>query len=284
MKNYAECIKKYLSVYKTEQFPTLQGGSWRGKGGYKHILPGICGELNLLENYRDVFLNNDLSNIKYHQYFHHLNSSQAMCINFFFPLIITEKLDILLGELGLTEDILYDTAKFEKESNIDDKNAIKEKIPELQQKDTIPTSFDFYFETTKKKLYFEIKYTEKEFGSAKKDLDKYKLKYEKIYQEAANGKIQSNTEKIFLDNYQIMRNLIHVDNDSYIIFVVPEDNKSVYDQATEAKNSVMDKYQDKVKTITWDRLYEIIEEHEHGFCKTLKKHFEEFKKKYRIKK
>jgi len=52
-------------------------------------------------------------------------------------------------------------------------------------------------------LHFEIKYTESEFGSAgKKDtneyLDKYKLKYERIYEEAANGKIKPKFEVLQL--------------------------------------------------------------------------------------
>ena len=291
-RKYVESIKKSLSEYKKEKFPTLQDGYWRGKGGYRHILPRSCGVLNLLETYRDVFLKDDLSTIRFHQFFHHLNSSQAMCINFFFPLFFNRKLDIILDEWGLTESILYDKAESEKESSIDNINAIQEKTPELQQNDTIPTSFDFYFETAKKKFYFEIKYTEQRFGPAKKDkntkkyLDKYKLKYERIYKGAANGKIQQkyDNEKSFLGHYQIMRNLIHVDNDSYVIFVVPEGNEPVYKQAKRAKEDfVVEKYKENVKVITWDELYDVIAKHEHGFSEPLKTHFEEFKQKYKLK-
>ena len=216
-----------------------------------------------------------------------------MCINFFFPLVLETELDIILNALDISgEKVSYCTAIFEKKSSIDNKEAILKKARELieRRKPVIPTSFDFYFETeSKKKLYFEIKYTEKEFDAkknknSKEYLEKYKPKYEKIYQELAHGKIQEkyDNEESFLGHYQIMRNLIHVDQNSYVIFVVPEGNEPVYAQAKQAKDFVVEKYKENVKVITWDELYVVIEEHAHGFERKLKTHFEEFMKKYQL--
>ncbi|GHT59285.1 hypothetical protein AGMMS50239_05570 [Bacteroidia bacterium] len=289
--SYTEKIKTELSEYKEQKYPHLANGEYTYKGKtdyYHHILPKICGELNLIETFRNDFLESDLSKIKFHQYFHHLNSSQAMCINFFFPLFIKQKLDIILKKFKLDNEVVnYVSVKFEKESNIDDKKQIREKIPELKQNQTIPTSFDFYFETQSGiKFYFEIKYTENEFGCAKKDKNskdyenKYKLKYERIYEEAAKGKIISNDETSFLSQYQIMRNLIHVDDNSYVVFVIPEKNERVYSQATTANKFVVEGYEKHVKVLTWDSLYKLIDNQ--NFDCNLKKHFDEFKQKYKL--
>ncbi|KAA6313342.1 hypothetical protein EZS27_035872, partial [termite gut metagenome] len=87
-------IKDHLSTYKSGTYKDIKDGQYNYKGNiyyYPHIFPRICGNLNLLETYRDDFLKSDLSKINFHRYFHHLNSSQAMCINFFYPLIKEEK-------------------------------------------------------------------------------------------------------------------------------------------------------------------------------------------------
>lgn len=284
--SYAKKIQKHLSKYKDKAFPSLKPGWYRGNE-YGHIFPTICGELNLLESYRESFLKSDLSSIKFHRYFHHLNSSQAMCINFFYPLIEEKKLDMILQKLGLElddEEVKYDSVVFEKESTIDDKEAIAKNTPILKQQGAIPTSFDFYFETVSgKKLYFEIKYTESEFDKKREGCngyeEKYKPKYDKIYKEAANGKITSerNNERDFLGSYQIMRNLIHVDDDSYVVFVIPKENTKVYDEAKDAKGYVQDKYKNNVKVLTWDELYQI------EFDGNLKEYYQEFRDKYKLK-
>jgi hypothetical protein len=272
--SYAEKIKEYLKTYKQQNFKNIVDGIFKGNGeSYPHILPENEKTLNLLEKYRDDFLKykDKDSEFKFHPCFHHLNSSQAMCINFFYPLIQENKLEFILKQLGLEQArVDYDSAKFEKKSDIEEK----------KNKGYRATTFDFYFETkSDKKLYFEIKYTEREFAKAKHD-DDHKAKYEKVYKEAANGIIAENTEEYFLDNYQIMRNLIHLSKDSYVIFVVPEENKKVYKQAEDAKDLVKKDHKDKVKVLTWERLCGAIDEQK--FEGKLKEHFSEFKEKYKF--
>ena len=213
---------------------------------------------------------------KIHQYFHHLNSSQAMCINFFFPLFKEKKLEIILQALGLyNEKVDYETVNFEF-----DEKSIEKKYGETS------TSFDFYFETKRgKEIYFEIKYTENKFGKTEKD-ERHLNKYKNIYEKEADKVIISkyNNDDCFFENYQIMRNLIHVsdkDNNKYVVFIIPEDNKLIYKQAKEAKDFVKDKYKNNVKVLSWDNLYNIIKEQ--NFTGNLKKHFSEFKKKYKLK-
>jgi hypothetical protein len=265
-------IKEYLGVYKSKKYEDVKDGQYKDGRYYPHIFPCDCRNLNLLETYRDDFLQSDWSKkINFHLYFHHLNSSQAMCINFFYPLIIEKKIEMILKKLGLeNEKVDYTTVKFEKESDIDNKNGARSTI------------FDFYFKTeSKKEFYFEIKYTENEFGNAKKDAV-HEKKYHTIYQEAAQKNIKPvfNNCVNFLANYQIMRNLIHVSENSYVVFIIPKNNTKIKTQADDAKDIVIETYKDKVKVLYWDCLYELIEEQKWG--DKLKIHFEEFKRKYKL--
>ena len=283
--SYADKIKSEFKNYAKQKGIPI--GKWQNKGRNRpHILCEDYKHKNLIGNYGEKFWQEEKDKIKLHRYFHHLNSSQAMCINFFYPLIQKKKLDVILQKLGLdSEEVSYDSVGFEKESEKDDKKAISKNIPELKQKQVIPTSFDFYLETKSgKKLYFEIKYTESEFGGAQKEKDskeyeqKYKLKYERIYKKAANGKIAStfNNKDFFLDNYQIMRNLIHVSNDSFVVFVIPKGNVKVYEKAKKAKDYVDEKYKKNVMVLTWNELSKI------DFEEDLKEYYQEFWDKYKL--
>lgn len=42
----------------------------------------------------------------------------------------------------------------------------------------------------------------------------------------------------FLNNYQIMRNILNINNNSYGIFIYPRDNKAVDKEALEAKQVI----------------------------------------------
>ena len=45
--------------------------------------------------------------------------------------------------------------------------------------------------------------------------------------------------KNFLKNYQIMRNLVHIDLSSYVVFLIPKQNKKVYKQALIVKEEIL---------------------------------------------
>ena len=267
-------IKGNLGKYKEKRYPALSDGEYNHKGKthyLSHIFPRICSCLNLLETYRDDFLKSNFAKITFHKYFHHLNSSQAMCINFFYPLIQEKKLEIILENIELSgEEANYDSIEFEKESCIDKRNGEK------------PTNFDFFFKTKLgKELYFEIKYTENKFGTAIKNTA-HNDKYNNIYKNAAKNTINPdyNNCDSFLTNYQIMRNLIHISDNSYVVFIIPKNNKYVKNQADKAKDFVVRKHKDKVKVLYWDCLYELFD-HE-KYEGNLKAQFEEFKDKYHL--
>ena len=281
---YQAEIKKWLSDYKVKNLKELPDGKWkRNNQYYTHILPESHQFKNLLLTYREPFLNSRFKNIKFHLDFHHLNSSQAMCINFFYPLIKEERLDVITQKLNLPkESIDYKAVCFEKDSEI-----------EVNRR---PTSFDFYIKTksgknisignrfyeTEKNIYFEIKYTEQEFGKAKKDsehINKYEAVYEK-HNFVLNPKYR-NLEN-FLNNYQIMRNLINVGKNNFIVFIYPENNKIIKQQAERAKAEfAIPEFRENVITLTWEELIEFVElkiKNSHA----LKLQLTEFKEKYKV--
>jgi hypothetical protein len=168
--NYQNKIKQYLGEYKKDVLGIHEKGLFNHNGNeyfFDHILPEQLADLNIMREYREPFLNSELSGIKKHRYFHHLNSSQALCINLFYPLIHEQELNVILELLGLSGKKVR-TAEFEKVSPIEQTSGRK-------------TNFDFYIELEDgTRIFFEVKYTEQEFGKAKND-PRHKVKFEKTY-------------------------------------------------------------------------------------------------------
>lgn len=250
---YQEEILKKLGVYKREILKELENGIWkRTNGYYPHILPFKKWFNNLLPQYKTELRKYiTTKNIKKHQYFYHLNSSQAMCLNMFYPLIEEKKLDILFDILKIDGDSVdYNSVCFEKESDIEKVVTIEKGI------DNRPTCFDFYFKTNNGiKIHFEIKYTEREFAPTKSD-NAHEVKYESIYKNhcSAINSEYCNCES-FLKNYQLMRNIINVSNNSYVVFIYPENNKKIKQQAEYAKSFIVKPdMQQHVINLTWEDL------------------------------
>src|SRR5579884_3038714 len=106
-KNYSTELKAHLSQYKVSTMKILENGIWRkNKRPYPHILPFKHQDLNILKPFRPEFWGyHAKSAITLHHDFHHLNSSQAMCFNLFFPLISDEKSGLqLLADVFLIRE------------------------------------------------------------------------------------------------------------------------------------------------------------------------------------
>ncbi len=246
---YQKEIKEWLRDYKISHFKGLEDGIWKkNKESYPHILPEKHKHDNILSTYKDSFWKSIHSSIKLHPDFHHLNSSQAMCINFFYPLFKEKKLDIILKALKIENDSVdYNSVQFEKDSDV--------------EKQSRPTSFDFYFRTMNgKKIHFEIKFTEQEFGRAKPDTEHIN-KYELIYKNNCSviNSDYCNCDS-FLKNYQLMRNLIHLSDNSYVVFIYPVNNKRVKKQAEFARlNFVKFDLQKNAINLTWEQLVDFVD-------------------------
>jgi hypothetical protein len=110
---YDELIKSNLASYKLKRLGVEQNGVWKKNNSrYKHILSECLKNLNILETFRrefwEYYESGQLGAIKLHPDFHHLNSSQAMAFNLFFPFmyqnklflpLLLDSLDIAFGEV-----------------------------------------------------------------------------------------------------------------------------------------------------------------------------------------
>jgi hypothetical protein len=110
--NYQERLKAQLVKYKFRVLGVTEPGVWTNSktglaGRYPHILPAERLELNILAPYRARFWSEfrrpEAPGL--HTEFGHLNSSQAMCFNLFYPLTVERAWaqSFVQGVLGLKD-------------------------------------------------------------------------------------------------------------------------------------------------------------------------------------
>jgi hypothetical protein len=272
--NFTDEIKSHLSDYKLKKLRVTENGVWRqNKRTYPHILPMGKRELNLLENYREEISKyiHD-KNIHLHQDFHHLNSSQAACFNFFYPLIQENQIHLLLEILQIQNEVIQ-YCEFEKV---------------MSRREG--TNFDFYIKLKSgKQLFFEVKYSEHEFGKVLPS-EKYQKKYNEIYKERLKGKIRAgmNEYEELVKNDQLLRNISYIDSnhENLVIFICPKENVKLYQEFDYVFNHIVEpSLQKNVRFITWE---EILNELTHLLQSTspvpvrLKNHYIQFKEKYMV--
>ena len=216
--NYDQRIKNHLAEYKVKRLGVLENGIWkRSKKEYPHILPEHLQQLNILETYRSKFWSyyDSQPGLKLHKDFHHLNSSQAMCFNLFYPCLDDPAMQrILLTEiLNCGLDTVQEAA-FEK---VLDK--------------TEGTNFDFFIQLSSgRKVFFELKLSESKFGTARND-QAHREKLEAIYRPRLKGKVTDEClePSIFFQHYQILRNISYIDptGTDLLFFIFPGTNEKL---------------------------------------------------------
>ena len=270
--NFQEQIRIHLGLYKSNVLGVVEKVIYNYKGKehiYSHILPTNKCKLNIIDTYREQFFKSEYSKISYHRYFHHLNSSQALCINFFFPFIIESNFKPILELLAL-KDLEVSSSVFEYDSDVEVSNSRK-------------TSFDFFIQLQgTKRVYVEVKYTEQEFGRAKSD-HSHKEKFIKTYLPLLENNIfikdECKTESFFLKHYQIMRNLVHINEESIVVFLYPKANRKIDSQAKLVYENVLTtKGKEKLKLLFLEdavtRILETVAQEK------INTYFREFKRKY----
>lgn len=264
-------IKEHLAQYAREdrELKDRMGGTWRnGDKRYPYILDGRDYTLlNFLPAFKNTLRQHIVSSdIKLHTDAHHLNSSQIMCMNFFFPLMQEKKLSYVLHLLN-AEEWLEPNGQFEK-------------ISEIDGGQRGATNFDFYIESAKgEKAYFEIKYTEGDFGTAKDDKS-HNDKWEQIYKELIEKSPILIKEKIdkdtFFKNYQLLRNMVHVKDakKDYVVFLVPKE--TLYERAEQFINEVVkSEAKNHVRVLCWEEVFDTVKNDPQ-----LADYYAEFEKKY----
>lgn len=246
-------VKESLGRYKEQNLEMLDCGEWwKNHKQYKYILPIEKKYDNIIDKGFKENLIAIIPKDKLHLGFHHLNSSQALAINLFGPLIITNNLKVIDSEFG----VLDLNSDFEYVEN---------------QKEG--TNFDFYLGCPDSKNYFEVKYTEQKFSSAKDD-PSHRQKYAEIYKSDLKA-ISDISENEFYKNYQLWRNILYAQKGN-VFFVLPKFRTDLMEKVKKAKELIKEENIKKnVKILVIDSLVAKCKE-----IPDLKRHYEEFEKKY----
>jgi len=240
--------KASLAVYKREVLGITEDGIWRkNKRPYPHILPIAQRRLNILPSIREAFWDwfRDRG-IALHSDFHHLNSSQALCFNLFFS---------LLSDNGRPLGNVLDALRISGEP-------VPGATFEFRPNEVEGTCFDFMIPTALgARVYFELKYSESKFGGARTDID-HLDKFRRVYQPRLHGRFEDSfcCEAPFLANYQIVRNIWHLDYESgdNVVFLFPRANTSLCRQEAIIRNCAAELYKSRVHIVYLEDLLTIL--------------------------
>jgi len=210
---FVDRVKSHLADYRRSQLGVEQMGTWDGTP-YEHILPKELRCLNLIETVRaEVCQYLQEWGIRLDRHFHHLNSSQAACINLFWPLLNCANPVLFVESLGIGPG---EVVHWEFEKVVDWKER---------------TNFDLYLELSSgAKTFVEFKYKEEEFGRAEDD-ETHRQKLKDIYAPALRDFVNPEylKKRKFFANYQLLRNLIYIDPErgDKVVFLVPRANEKI---------------------------------------------------------
>ena len=193
--------------------------------------------------------------------FSYMTSSQAFAVNFFTPLIVEERLDLLAD---CFQGLVFDENRFEKV---------------MEPKDE-KTQFDFYASGNDISNSFsvEVKYSENEFGYAVEDA-RHLDKFSRIYREyMIELTCVDEKEWQFFEYYQVWRNLIYtiINKGQHICFLFPafrNDLKKVLDSII---SKCKEKYKPYFHVIIADNVVNKIIASDSN----MKPYYEAFKQKY----
>jgi hypothetical protein len=265
---YDQLIKQHLADYKSKTLGIRRDGIWKRSGKrYPHILPEDREILNILPAYREEFCGYfDDNGIRLHKDFHHLNSSQAMCFNLFFPFLAEDKLGLLISVLSLPPNEI--------------RNAEFEKVLEKSE----GTNFDFFIEMVSgSRIFFEVKLSESDFGTAPSDTT-HRKKLDETYRPRLIGKVMEQylEESLFFHNYQILRNISYIGNNGadVLLFIFPRGNEKLAGMEQIMRRMVTDNFSGQVRINYLEDFVDRILESIDGKDTRIVQHYNEFKKKY----
>jgi hypothetical protein len=272
-KNFSKQALEHLSRYKEEVLGVCEVGKFTHRGEElhkRHILPKAKQHLNLLPLVRGCFTTlKDTGGrpLKWHRYFHHLNSSQALAVNLFQPFLTTPARQSLLASLlDLNQPL---------------RHAGFEHVADPRE----GTNVDFFAEGADgASVFVEVKFTEREFGAAKDD-ERHRAKYAEVYEHrvAELAVFGEDAREEFFAAYQFFRNALHARQApaQRVWFLVPRRNLGV---ALAAEKNIRQLKPDTAKNVQIVYLEDFFElvENEVSDDPELALHFREFRRKYFI--
>lgn len=271
---FKQSTQKHLSDWIRNIHPDIEGGVFKSKSGYSHILPldtYTDGErkdaiINAIEKY-DVLTDNVKLNLtvfpkkELHTLANHLTSSQILCYNFF-RLFIPEEL-CNSRRMKITRELRDWLQKSFPCIPAMSESAICEF--EYKYKDEEGTSFDFCIHDDITTVLFEIKYTENGFGKASNDerhINKFTDVYSKLLS-LQNTVCKAVPQKEFFSDYQLFRNVLRTSENVYAVVIYPKNNTACRNEYENFLKSKWLKHPERLKRITWEEAFSnsVVSEH-----------------------
>jgi len=234
MKQYQSALQRHLESYAKCRLGVFEEGTFKGRH-YPHVLPSQLRFLNFLEPVRaelQAYLQEN-PRIKLHQYFHHLNSSQAFALNLFYPYFAArgQSARALSTALGVDAEVL---------------NWEFEAVPDEKEGTNVDVLWRVSGEAS---IFCEVKLSETEFGTAKNDL-RHRKKLAEIYRPRLNSLISDDLleEQTFFDHYQLLRNVaLLADSDRHrLVILIPRNNESLKPQLSKVLAGVKPKIRGRI--------------------------------------
>ena len=295
-KQFSEKVIKHLNRYNR-----WEKGTWRGIE--KDHIVDIPGK-SRLDIIREIMRNDGLTEqgldlfTKPHSDAHHLNSSQVLCYEFFRPMISRVDKKKRWGYAGVKmvrfvrKTLGVDISEGAKCCFEYEDPEMRDKFKEIVKNGRGEKSqYDFYVEDKEIKIYFEIKFTEPSFGGwtkNKKTSDKaienhcayiqegYKPMLEKslYFKKECKNDIEaikkaefSDPHQLFNKHYQLFRNALKADANTYTVFIYPNANPGPQHEFEVFKKRYLVDGQNHIIALRWEDLKPYIE-------------LEKFKEKY----
>ena len=230
---FVKAVRDHLTAYKENILGIQDNGLYRGRA-YGHILPREYDTFNIglpLSEYNldgSLLKLNGCPSIKLHMDWHHMNSSQILCVAYFY-------------------NFIHDTKKLQ--TLVTDVLKINTEVKGAEFEYVMPDGSNIDFVVHLKNggnVFFEIKYTEREFGSATSktaDYRKIKSKFHSVVEIC---------EEDYLKHYQLVRNicLAPKGENNYTVFLIPKVNPSINSKYDEGIKSISN-----IEHFNFQRLY-----------------------------
>jgi hypothetical protein len=238
MTAYDEKVRSHLATYKEQRLGVRAPGVHLRTGrAYRHILPLELRQLNIFESIRADFfeyLSAHCGTLHLHRDFHHVNSSQALAFNLFFPYFRDEPgAGLLLAALGPKAPLAIKEFHFEY-------------VPDASEATNVDVAWRMSDDTW---TFCEVKLSERGFGKAKRD-ERHLRKLETTYRPRLQDLVESAflEPARFFEHYQILRNisLLSTHAGSSVLFLLPKANERLVPALERVMGSLADSVRSRV--------------------------------------
>jgi len=276
---YEERLRAHLAKYKFRVLRVLESGLWKGArtgvlAKRPYVLPPESLRLNILAPFRERFWaefdggeGSEARAPQLQRDFAHLTSSQAMCFNLFYPLVVDRAWarSFVQGVLGL-KDAAPKTLAFEYAEDPEE-----------------GTHFDFFIELERGgKVYLETRLCELGFGSTELD-ERHREKLAKIYAPRLAPLVEQKwlEPEAFFRRYQLLRSLCYLDKPQNLLFIVLPQANDPLRKALQVLPEITERaLKDRVRVLHLEEVIEKVKPLLRGRDEALKAHYREFEEKY----